>query len=196
VAEVNVSDIQQAVSSLQSLAQQAAQPDVTEQARSQLNTQFQQVASQINQLALSANFNGRALLDGSLSGSGSLSLETVISGNSVAGGSGDLSIANLSTQGLFGGNLDISTIEGAGQSLTSLATAVDRLASVREDINVFQLALDYASANVDTVLANQVAAESAIREGEPVSANVQQNAGNAVAAQGTQLSPTLLQLIS
>jgi flagellin len=196
VAQADVSDIQDAVSQLQSLAQQAQADNVSTEQRASLNTQFQQIAQQINQLALSSNFNGRALLDGSLSGSGALSLETVVGGEGSVG-TGDLSIGNLTVSKLFaGGQLDISSKENAGQALTQIATALATLSSTSEDIGIFQSALDYASANIDTVVANQLAADSAIRDSDPLAADLQQNASNAIAAQTTQLSPKLLQLIS
>jgi flagellin len=200
VADNGVSNIQQAVQQLQSLAQQARAETSTPESRATLNTQFQQVAQQINEIVASTNFNGQSLLDGSLSGSGSISLASAIVGDSENTGAGDLFIADLSASTLLNGSLDILTSENASQAIETLGNTLQNLGGVRNDISVFQQALDFAAANVDSVLANQQAAESAIRDGDDlgsgVSSNIQQNAGSAVAAQAGQLSPTLLRLIS
>ncbi len=200
VADSGVSNIQSAVQQLQSLAQQAQASDINTESRASLNEQFQQITQSINQIAQNTNFNGRALLDGSLSGDNSVSLETAISGIDNVAGAGDLSIANLSSSGLFGGaSLDLLSAGNASDALAAVSNALSTLSNVSSDIGVFQQALDFASANVDTVLANQVAAESAIRDGEefsPATNNVQQNATSAVTAQTSKLSPALLQLVS
>lgn len=198
VAESGVSDIEQAVQQLQSLAQQVQSAPLTAEARAGLNAQFQQVARQIDTIATGTRFNSQPLLDGSLNGGSALSLETAISGNNVEGGAGDLSIGDLRTSALFGGQtLDLSADAIAG-TVEALGNALVTLGNVRSSISVFQQALDFASANVDTALANQLAAQSDLADadiGSQLADNVQQNA-HAVTAQTSQLSPALLRLIS
>jgi len=200
VAGGGVSEIQSAAQQLQALAQQAQSSTITDDARASFNDQFQQLVQRINTIAQDTNFNGASLLNGSLSGDNGVSLETAISGTENSAGAGDLSIGDLSASSLFGADsLNLLSSSNASDALNAISNALNTLAGTNSDIGVFQQALGYASANVETVLANQTAAESSIQasdEFNPVTTNVQQNVAGAVAAQTSQLSPALLQLVS
>lgn len=198
VADSSASQIQSTLGQLQSLAQQASSGALNDDNRAQLDAQFQQLVQQLNSLARDSNFNGRSLLDGSLSGEGAISLEQVIAGDS-SDANADLSIADLTSNGLFNGqNLNILSSGSAASALSAINGAINQLAGVRATIGSFQQVLDVAAANVDSVLANQLASQSVLESADftSPSSDVQQNAVNAVAAQTNQLSPALLQLVA
>jgi flagellin len=198
VADSGASQIQSTLGQLQSLAQQASSGALNDDNRAQLDAQFQQLVQQLNSLARGSNFNGRSLLDGTLSGDGAISLEQVIAGEGDASAA-DLSIADLTSNGLFNGqNLNILSSGSAASALSAINSAVEQVAGVRATIGSFQQVLDVAAANVDSVLANQLASQSVLESADfsSPSSDVQQNALNAVAAQTNQLSPQLLQLVA
>ena len=201
VADGGAAQIQNSLTQLQSLAQQAQSPTVNAETRKQLNQQFQQIINQVDQLASGTSFNGNSLLDGSLSGSNSLSLDTLLS-SSNAGGN-DLSIANLTSGALFGGqSLNILSSDSASQASGSINSAIGQLTSARASIGAFQRTLDFASANIDSAIGNQQAALSTFSETDLAAAStqssqaeLQSNASIALAAQGNRLNPALLKLI-
>lgn len=201
VAEGGVEQIQGALRELQSIAQQASNPVLNDANRQQLNEQFKKVVETIDKIAGSTSFNNKPLLDGSVSGDDALSLDALL-GN-PDGGSADLTISSLSSSALFDGNaIDVLSADNAGQALTAINEALNRVISTRADIGAFQQTLNFASANVDTAIINQEAAQAALSETDlaeasanAAQADVQREAAIALQAQGNRLSPALLKLV-
>ena len=199
VADGGAEQIANVLTQLQSLAQTAQLPTSNSDTRSQLNQQFKQLLDQVDQIATTTSFNGKSLLDGSLSENNALSLDTILSGS---GGGDSLSISSLTSGSLLGQGLTISSADSAGQSLTAISNALSQITGVRADIGAFQQTLDLAQASVSTAVANQEAAQSNLTETDFASAStnstladIQQNASIALAAQTNRLSPAILQLI-
>jgi flagellin len=201
VAEGGVSKIQDALTQLQSLAQQAKNPTLNDTNRAQLNEQFQKVAQQIDNLAKGTSFNGKQLLNGELSGDKALTLDSVLASK----GAGDvkLSVADLSTDNIFSdGTPNVLTAENASQALVAINEALNQVGSARVGVAAFQQTLDFAAANVETAAANQDAARATLTDTDIAAAStekseddVKRNAAIALQAQGNKLSPALLKLI-
>ena len=204
VASGGTEQIQGVLQQLQALAQQAAAPTTNPDTRSQLNDQFQQLAGTINQIATSTTFNGQSLLDGSVSGSNTLSFDNLLSTDGSSGNSTSLSITNLTVPTLFGGQTPVLfTPESAQQALASIGTALNQAASTNADIGSFQQSVNYAAAGIDSAAFNQQAATSALSDTDFADAatqstlsNLQENAAVALVAQGNNITPSLLKLIS
>lgn len=201
VADGGISQIGGLITQLQSLASQSASPGSNPDTRKQLNQQFQQLSDQIDNIANTTSFNSQNLLDGSLSGVNTLSLDNML-GQSVSSGDNTLSIANLSSNSLFGGTLDVSSPGSAAQALSALGDAFNQIIGAQSSIGAFQQTLNFASANIDSALTNQQAAMSSISDtdlaqasSQSTLAQVQQQAGIALEAQGNNLNPALLQLV-
>ena len=202
VAGGGLSQIQQVVGQLQVLASQAQSPVLNANNRKQLNQQFQQLASNITDIAKSTSFNGQNVLDGSLSGTNALSLDHLLG---QGGGNGDttLSIPDSSANSLFGGqNLNLLSADSASQALSALGDAFNQITGTEANVGSFQQTLNFAAANVDSAITNQQAAQSSISETDFAAAStqssladVQYNAAIAVAAQANNLNPALLQLV-
>jgi flagellin len=200
VASGGAQEIQKVLQELQALAAQASSPALSDANRAQLDTQFQHLAKSIDLITSNTSFDNTPLLNGSLSGDKSLSLDSLLpsSDNSDEG----LSIPNLSSSSLLGSGANVLSADTAGQSLTTIASALDQVVSTRADIGSFSQVLDFASANVAAASENLQAAQSTLGEtdftqaaSDASLANLQQNAAIALAAQTNKLSPTLLQLI-
>jgi flagellin len=199
VADGGAQQIQNALIQLQSLAQQANSPILNSANRADLNQQFNQILASVNQLAQSTSFNGQNLLDGSLNGNSSLSLDALL-GTANAGGA--LSISDLTSGGLLAGIGNLLSADSAGQSLSALSDALNQVISTRADIGSFQQTLNFASANIDSAINNQEAAQSQLSETDIAAAStrkaqdeVQLNAAIALVAQTNNLSPALLKLV-
>lgn len=200
VADGGVSQLQEVAIQLQNLAQQAGSPILNDDNRKALNEQFKQLVQQADSIVASTGFNGKKLLNGDLSDSGALSLDSLLA--SEGSESGNLSIENLSSANLFGGALNISTPEAAASAFATIGDSLNKLTSVRSSIGSFLQSTDYAAANIDTAIANQEAARSTLQDTDFADAAtqqsqaiLQQNVALAIAAQGNRLSPALLQLV-
>jgi len=203
VADGGAQDIQSILGGLQSLAEQASSGAVSDSNRTDLNTQFQALAMEIDQVAGGTTFNGKSLLNGSLSGSNALSLDNLITGSDSSSDSSALSISDLTTNGLFGGSIpNILSASSSQQALSAINDALNQVTSNRAAIGSFEQSVNFASANVDTAVNNQQAAMSSLTDTDLAAAStqlaqatVQQNAGIALTAQGNQLLPSLLNLL-
>jgi flagellin len=201
VAGGGISQLQEITQQLQTLALQAKSPVLNDSNRKDLNVQFQQLVKQIDSITSNTNFNGKKLLNGDLSGSNSVSLNSILSAETTD--SAVLSLADLSSESLFGGILDLSTAESADSALLSLGSAFDKIASANANVGSFLQSANYAAANIETAIANQDAARSSLQDTDfaeaatqQSQASLQQNAAIAVAAQSNRLTPAILQLIS
>jgi flagellin len=203
VAGQGTAQIQEALQQLQNLAGQADDSTLSNNDRATLDQQFQQGATQINQIAASTSFDGQPLLDGSISGNKALSLDNLLSedGETGTSDSGALSIGGLNTNSLFGGqSLNLLSSSAAQQALITISGAIDQTVSTASGIGAFQQSVDFAAANVDSASFNQQAAMSNLSEadlaGGASHASFQSNANAAVNAQGNNLTPALLELIN
>lgn len=202
VASGGLGQIAQAIGQLQTLAEQAQSPTLNANNRKQLNQQFQQLASSIDNIAESTSFNGQNLLDGSLSGAGALSLDGLL-GQTPDGNDTTLSIPDSGTGSLFGGqSLDILSSDDASQAVGTLDNALNQVTGTQTSVGAFQQTLNYAAGNVDSAINNYQAAASSLGDTDIAEAStqnslaqVQYNAAIAVEAQTNNLNPALLQLI-
>ncbi|MBY0408479.1 MAG: hypothetical protein K2Q01_12375 [Rickettsiales bacterium] len=201
VADGGVEQISNALNQLRSIAQQASSPVLNDENRAQLNEQFQQTLKTIDDLARNTSFNGKSLLDGSLTGGGALSLDSLL--GSTESGLGNLSIGNLNSQTLLGGaGANVLSADSAGQALSAIAGALNQVTATRTGIGAFQQSVNFAAANVDSAIFNQEAAQAVLSDTDLATestvsslAEVQRNAAIALAAQGNRLAPQLLQLV-
>jgi flagellin len=201
VADGGAAAIQEILGQLKTLAQKAGSPTLSPENRQQLNVLFNQLTDQVDSIASQTSFNGQSILDGSISGSNALSLDSLLG---TAGDGDGIAITDLSTSSLFDGqDIGIASADNALQAGNALDSASTQVASVRSNLGSFQQSLDFAAANVDSALANQESANSTLADNDfatastqYASANIQQNATIAIAAQSNQLSPALLQLIA
>ncbi len=156
VAQSGTEQIGSILAQLQTLAQQAANGNgVTN--LSSLDSAFQQILGQINQIVSGTKFGGTNLLDGTLSGS---------SGDGASIGSA-LSLPDLSTQSLFGSTApNISTTQNATATLAAIATGQATVADAGTSISTVLSQLGFASASVSTALANNEAASSTLTESD------------------------------
>ncbi|NBX02544.1 MAG: hypothetical protein EBR02_00480 [Alphaproteobacteria bacterium] len=202
VASGGISQIGDVLTKLQSLAQQASSGELNDENRAALNEQFQGLVESIDQVVAQTTFGGKNLLDGSLTG------ENAISFSSLFGGSGSdntegLSLDSLSSKTLLGNTpLDISTAAGAGSALSAIAGATAKVGTAQASVGDFAQAVEYAGANVDSALFNQDAARAYLNDADFAAgatgfslANLQNNAGIALAAQTNRLAPSMLELL-
>lgn len=171
VAQASTRQAGSLLEQLQGLAGQATQSG-SDATLATLDSEFQPILAQLDQLTSSASFGGSALLDGSLS---SLPTDPTTTDASVtppasqpASGNPLPSLPplpNLSTQSLFGVNVpSLLTSADASDALSAVTSALSQVASAQTAIASTQNQVGFATAVADSVFANQVAAQSYIGE--------------------------------
>lgn len=206
VADGGLEQVQTGLQQLQALASQAQNSSLSAEAREQLNVQFQQLATEIDRIARDTSFNNRPLLDGSLTSDNTISLESILSptGTSEDGGGTALVIGDVSTDRLFNGeSLSLSSVDGATQAFAVVGEALKTVVGERTRVGAFQQAVGFLAANVDSAVINQQAAQAVLQDTDFAEAStqfsladIQRKASIAIAAQGNNLRPNLLSLIS
>lgn len=205
VAGQGVGQIGDIVDRLSALATQANSGTLSDSDRQALNTEAQGLVKQIDQIVGGSRFGGKNLLDGTISGSESLSVDGLLAvQNSSNDALSSLSISSLSSTALLGaGGINLLSQSGAASAQGVLKTAAQQVSQVQADIGAFSQSVDYASAGVESAIFNQEAARSTLSDTDFAAAStdksqaqVQRNAAIALAAQGNRLTPAILQLIA
>lgn len=135
VADTAVQQISDKWKDLQSLAQQASDPLLSDEKRADLQIQFKQGLEDFNDLATQTSFNGHALLDGSLNAD----LQT----GSETGQSVKLHLNSLTTKDLDLSDLSIGTVDNANKALKYLTAAQPKIDTVSSQINALSKSLEF-----------------------------------------------------
>jgi len=210
VADSALGEIGNVLSRLAELAEQSANGVFSVVQRSALANEFVSLASEIERIAVTTEFNGVKLL----SGSNTLTLQvgfdsTSTSQISFSGVQGTLSSLGLATSGssALSYSINESTTDG-GQSaartaLDAVQNAIQSLASTRGTLGATEARLNVAINNLAVARENLAAAESRIRDVDVASEaagltrlNILQQAGASVLAQANQQPTLALNLLS
>ena len=152
-AEGGLSSQADAVQRLRELSLQASNGTLNDSQREAINTEAQQLLSQIDETAANTEFNGTQLLDGSTP---TLDVGTQ-SGAQVA-----LPESTTATLGID--TLDLSTAGGAASALDQLDTAQQRIDQSRSSLGAQQNRFESAIQTRDVQRENALASESSIRD--------------------------------
>ncbi|MBP2632944.1 MAG: fliC [Firmicutes bacterium] len=168
---------------------------------SALQKEVDQVTSQLNDNA-SATFNGKYLIDGSMSGSNASNVQ------GSNGSDAQLSISDMTAQGLGlqdgNGNstIDLSSSDGIANAIDLVDTALQSALSQQTQIGAQQQALQYSSDNYATSEYNTIAAQSTIADADVAKESMKMHQGQVLAqvnllmmAQSNQNGSSVLALL-
>ena len=183
------------------LATQAANGTNTTVDRSAIKAEIDQLASEINRIQSTTQFNTMNLLDGSFSGDANkMKLQVgALSGQKI-----DFSIANMSVTalGLTAANLSVASFDAAGKTMKAVQDAIEKVSKQRSAMGAIQNRLEHTIANLDTTSENPQSAESRIRDTDMASEmvkysnnNILAQAGQAMLAQANQSNQGVLSLL-
>lgn len=199
VADNDVSQIQNALGRLREIATQSNSGVLSDENRAALDIEFQSIIDNISDVARQSKFGGASLLDGSLSGDNAISLSSVLGDDSETT---NLSIEALDAESLFGGSIDVRSQEGAEQAILAIQQAFNNVGTIQASVGAFAEQLEFASAYIETAIANQEAARSSLSDADFAEAatllsqaSLQQQAAIATAAQAKRLPPSMLELV-
>jgi flagellin len=144
---------------MRELATQANNGTVSAKDKATLNEEFQALISEIDRIALSTEFNGIKLLDGS---SSTFDFQV---GVGTVGGVDTISVSltpSLATS-IGIGSISIDAA-GASAAIAAIDTAINSVSSLRGTLGAVQNRLDSTISNIGVAIENLSAAESRIRD--------------------------------
>jgi len=156
VAEGGMQTINDLLVRMKQLAEQAGTGTYSSAQRSLLNSEFSELASEIERISGSAEFNGVSLLN---SATGSISV--------MFGGSSDsitINTADMTQSGLSIDALSIGTEASAQAALTSLDTAIETANSARASFGAKMNRLENTVNVINVQVENLTASESRISD--------------------------------
>lgn len=209
IADAALAEIGNILSRMAELAEQSANGVFTNVQRSALSSEFVALASEIERIAVTTEFNDVALL----SGSANITLQVGVDGTANSQITITGVLGTLSSLGLAGGNssaltysLNASTTAFAQSAslaaLEAINSAISSLSATRGTLGAAESRLNIAISSLQVARENFIAAESRIRDAdiaqevaEMVRLQVLQQAGAAVLAQANQQPQIALALL-
>ncbi|MGD9508695.1 MAG: flagellin [Geminicoccaceae bacterium] len=182
---------------MKALATQAVSGSISDTERGYLNSEFTQLATQLDDIAAQTKFNGDALLDGAFSADFAVGTDATSDVISV-------SITQaMSSTGLALNASAIGTIANAQTASTAIDTAIGDVLSARATLGAQMSRFDFVSANLATSVENIDAARSTLLDVDVAaemanysSRQVVMQASVAMLAQANQMPQNLLRLMS
>ncbi|PWC84743.1 flagellin [Azospirillum sp. TSH100] len=197
-ADGGMSSISDIVQRMRSLATQSLSGSVTDNERSYLDAEFQQLQDEIDGIASGTRFNDESLLDGSTNWSTGVNFRVGTTSNDNI----TVTIAGVTSTGLGINTLDVGTSATAAAALTALDTAVTTLSDARADVGALISRFEFRSDMIDTTIENTEAAQSAIMDVDVAeeqsklsSEKVLTQAAIAVLSQANSMPENLLSLL-
>ena len=196
-AEGALTEVHDMLQRMNTLAVQASNDTMTSADRSYLNQEVRALVSEIDRVASTTTFNEQNLLDGTFSGK---NLQVGAESGQFIG----ISIATMSATGIGVNNVQISgpNNTGAEQAISTIKTALAKVSSQRADLGAVQNRLEHTIKNLDNVVENTTAAESAIRDTDMATemvtfsnANILAQAGTSMLAQANQSNQNVLSIL-
>ena len=199
-AEGGLNEVSNILTRLRELSMQAASDTVNDTERGFTNLEYQNLKAEIDRISQVTEFNGNKLLDGSR---GSYDIQIGINNDSFQDRiQFNAEAIQSSTKSLGVGEIDISSKEGAQESLAVLDGAIEMVSGKRAELGAKQNRLNSTMNNLEVFTENLSSANSRIRDTEyaeetakNTKLNILNNAGAAVLAQSNSQGAAALKLI-
>jgi len=197
-ADGALAQISNVLQRMMALATEAASGQVTDTQRTQdINTEYQQLKTEITSISTSTTYAGQALLTGSF-----LSNVKFLVGTSSAN-TLTVSVATVSAGGLFSsGGSAITSSSLALSALSVINSAIQTVTKDRAKIGAYESQFNFSSQDIATNVINTEAAASTVLDADVASVksalsseDVKTQASIAALTQASQLPQELLKLI-
>jgi flagellin len=201
-AEGSLGQIHDILGRMRELSVQANSDGINNEQRAHINTEFQALSAEIGDISSDTKFNGRSLLDGTLSASFQVGIDSTNTLNVAVGQS--FAVADLTdatgTNALSAASL--STTAGAASAMDILDNAISLVSGTRASMGASQNRLESKIENLAVYRENLEAANSRIRDVDVASEMAQMTknqillqAGASMLAQANSLPQLLLSLL-
>ena len=195
VAEGALNETHAILQRMNELATQAANDTNTSTDRTAIQAEIDQLTSEIDRIRSTTQFNTMNLLDGTFSGK-------KLQVGSLAGQEIGISIGNMNSSELGITGLAVSSFSSAGESMTKIQAAIDKVSTQRSKLGALQNRLEHTINNLDTTSENTQSAESRIRDTDMAEEmveysknNILSQAGQSMLAQANQANQGVLSLL-
>lgn len=209
-AEGALAEVHDMLQRMNELAVKAANGTQTSADRVAIQKEVNALVSEINRVAQSTQFNTLNLLDGTFSTRASRTLQVgaasstqqeikvIITKMDAAG----LGIAGLKNLSFNASNTTFTTQAGAKAAISTITQAIAKVSAQRSSLGAVQNRLEHTVSNLDNIVENTTAAESAIRDTDMAKSMVEyskngilQQAGQSMLAQANQANQGVLSLL-
>ncbi len=155
---------------LREITAQSATGTIGNVERASLQLEFSSLRSEFDRIANSTEFNGQKLLDGSLAASSSnttvLQLGLDSSDNNRFDLNQKINLTAITSSALGFSTNSIATDTGAVTAMASLATAIDKLSTIRGRVGSALEGLEYSKGALDANVENLTGAISTMRDAD------------------------------
>ena len=195
VAEGALNETHSILQRMNELATQAANDTNTSTDRKAIQQEVDQLTSEIDRIRSTTQFNTQNLLDGKFSAKN-------LQIGSLSGQSISISVSNMNATSLGVNALKVSSFSGAGEAMSKIQAAIDKVSTQRSKLGALQNRLEHTINNLDTTSENTQSAESRIRDTDMADEMVQYSknnilsqAGQSMLAQANQANQGVLSLL-
>ena len=180
VAEGALNETHSILQRMNELATQAANDTNTSSDRKAIQQEVDQLTSEIDRIRSTTQFNTQNLLDGSFS-------KKNLQIGSLSGQSISISVSNMNATSLGVNALKVSSFSGAGEAMSKIQVAIDKVSTQRSKLGALQNRLEHTINNLDTTSENTQAAESRIRDTDMADEMVQYSKNNILSQAGQSM---------
>ncbi len=207
-AEGALAEVHDMLQRMNELAVKSANGTNTTADRVAIQKEVNALVSEINRVSQSTQFNTLNLLDGTFGASKSVTLQVGTADKAQqriqititamsAKGLGIDTLKNLSLK-----NVQLVSQSGARTAISTITKAIAKVSAQRSSLGAIQNRLEHTIANLDNIVENTTAAESAIRDTDMAStmvqyanSNILAQAGQSMLAQANQANQGVLSLL-
>ena len=195
VAEGALNETHSILQRMNELATQAANDTNVTADRNAIQSEMDQLTSEIDRIQSTTQFNTKNLLDGNFT---SKNLQVgALSGQVIK-----ISISSMAASSIGINDLKVSDNNSAGSAMSKIQLAITSVSDQRSTLGAIQNRLEHTINNLNTTSENTSAAESRIRDTDMASEmveysknNILQQAGQSMLAQANQQNQGVLSLI-
>jgi len=185
VAEGGLNETSNILTRMRELAIQTASDTVGDSERAMSNLEYQQLKTEMDRISQVTEFNGKKLLNGE---GQKYEFQVGTKGDEFQDRIGfDASQVDATNESLGVSSLDISSKEGAQQSLANLDSAIEKVSGQRAVLGSLQNRLTSTSNNLQVYTENMSAANSRIRDVDYADETAKQARNQIITAAGTSV---------
>ena len=195
VAEGALNETHSILQRMNELATQAANDTNTTADRSAIQSEVDQLTSEINRISSTTQFNTQNLIDGSFT---KKSLQV----GSICGQAITISIGTMDAKAIGVSGLKMTSFANAGKAMSQIQGAISKISETRSYLGALQNRLEHTIANLDNISENTSSAESRIRDTDMADEmvnysknNILAQAGQSMLAQANQSTQGVLSLL-
>ena len=195
VAEGALNETHSILQRMNELATQAANDTNTSVDRNAIQSEIDQLTSEVDRIRSTTQFNSMNLLDGTYTGK-------KLQVGAVSGQKIEISIKNMNASSLKINALKVSSYSAAGKAMDKVQKAIQSVSDMRSTLGALQNRLEHTVANLDNISENTQSAESQLRDTDMAEEmveysknNILAQAGQSMLAQANQSTQGVLSLL-